>query len=272
MKTTGPGGGKDGLATLVRNNRYRGLSAGEIERRFGLNTEAATALAQELEAEGEVIILSFEPLRLISRSSLELLRKKIKDALERHHRSRPSDPGVDEDRLRKRFSAPDQVFSLVLKSLVKEGVVVEEDNRFRLSSFTPCLSPRDEKLLARLEEACLREGISAAVLDEFRAEHRLSAGALDKMLSILVGRKKIVRGREGLYLHSKWLEEVVAKIRGLPGREMSVADFKRATGLSRKYAIPLLELLDQMGVTRRKGSMREILPDDKKGGRHATRP
>jgi len=31
------------------------------------------------------------------------------------------------------------------------------------------------------------------------------------------------------------------------------------TGLSRKYAIPLLELLDQMGVTRRKGSLREIL-------------
>jgi hypothetical protein len=38
-----------------------------------------------------------------------------------------------------------------------------------------------------------------------------------------------------------------------------VADFKAMTGLSRKYSIPLLELLDSLGVTRRKGSVRDIL-------------
>jgi selenocysteine-specific elongation factor len=42
-------------------------------------------------------------------------------------------------------------------------------------------------------------------------------------------------------------------------RELTVSDFKKMTGLSRKYAIPLLELLDQMGVTRRKGPSRLIL-------------
>jgi hypothetical protein len=39
----------------------------------------------------------------------------------------------------------------------------------------------------------------------------------------------------------------------------NLADFKKLTGLSRKYAIPLLELLDQMKVTRRRGAWREIL-------------
>ncbi|MBS1226486.1 MAG: Elongation factor SelB, winged helix, partial [Candidatus Aminicenantes bacterium] len=59
--------------------------------------------------------------------------------------------------------------------------------------------------------------------------------------------------------HSKWLDEIVRKIRGSGRRELTVADFKAMTGLSRKYSIPLLELLDSMGVTRRKGSVRDIL-------------
>jgi len=253
---------KERLADLVRKNRLRASSDAEVERRLGLDPDRALALAQELENEGELLILSFQPLRLISRGSLEVLRKKIRDALERHHRLRPSDPGPPGDRLAKRFSAPAQVFSLAVKSLLKDASLAEEEGRLRLASFTPCLAPRDEKLLAQLEEACLEEGFSSALLEEFRAKHRLSAGALDKMLSILVARKKIVRGREGLYLHSQWLEDVVARLRGLPGREVSVADFKEMTGLSRKLAIPLLELLDQMGVTRRKGSTREIIPED----------
>ncbi|NTU51038.1 MAG: hypothetical protein HGA94_01180, partial [Candidatus Aminicenantes bacterium] len=57
----------------------------------------------------------------------------------------------------------------------------------------------------------------------------------------------------------KLLDELVLKIRGSKKRELTVADFKAMTGLSRKYSIPLLELLDSMGVTRRKGSVRDIL-------------
>jgi hypothetical protein len=41
---------------------------------------------------------------------------------------------------------------------------------------------------------------------------------------------------------------------------LTVGEFKDLTGLSRKFAIPLLELLDEMGVTRRRGATREILP------------
>lgn len=261
MKTAVPQDDKDRLAAAVRKSGLKGLAAGEVERQFGLSPEKAAALSQELEAEGELLILSFTPLRLLSRSSLEHLKEKIKGALERHHRSRPSNLGLAEDKLRERFGAPRLVFSLALRSLTKDAAVAEDDGRLRLASFTPSLTPRQEHLVAQLEEECLKDGFGSVRLEDFRAEHRLAPGTLDKMMSILVSRQKIVRGRDGLYLHSRWLEEVVGKIRSLPGRELSVAEFKNITGLSRKYAIPLLELLDQMGVTRRKGSSREVLPE-----------
>jgi selenocysteine-specific elongation factor len=79
------------------------------------------------------------------------------------------------------------------------------------------------------------------------------------MMAVLAERKKIVRGMDGFVLHQRWLDEIIAKIRGSGQKELTVADFKAMTGLSRKYSIPLLELLDSLGVTRRKGSVRDIL-------------
>ena len=81
----------------------------------------------------------------------------------------------------------------------------------------------------------------------------------DAMVALVAERKKIVEGIDGFLLHSRWLDEIIAKVRGSGKRELTVADFKVMTGLSRKYSIPLLELLDSMGVTRRKGSVRDIL-------------
>jgi selenocysteine-specific elongation factor len=78
-------------------------------------------------------------------------------------------------------------------------------------------------------------------------------------LAILIERKKVVRSTEGFFIHARWLDEIIRKVRGLGKKELTVADFKAMTGLSRKYAIPLLELLDEMGVTRRTGPGREIL-------------
>jgi selenocysteine-specific elongation factor len=79
------------------------------------------------------------------------------------------------------------------------------------------------------------------------------------MLSLLTERKKIVLSKDGFILHSRWLDEVIQQVRNSGKEELTVSEFKEMTGLTRKFAIPLLELLDQMGVTRRRGSTHEIL-------------
>jgi selenocysteine-specific elongation factor len=79
------------------------------------------------------------------------------------------------------------------------------------------------------------------------------------MIALLTEREKIVLGKDGFILHSRWLDEVIQQVRNSGKRELTVSEFKEMTGLTRKFAIPLLELLDQMRVTRRRGSTREIL-------------
>ena len=259
---------KDKLAALVKLRGLKGLTAAEIQRKLGLDPESALPLAQALEAEGIVLILTFSPLRLLAGGSLDFLREKIKDHIGRYHRQHPTELGLSKDKLGKRYIVPRRILSLAVRSLLRGGEAAETEGRLHLAGFQPSLLPREEKLLAELETICLKGDFDPGPLEEFRARHHLAAGALDRLMSILVSRRKIVRGRDGLYLHSQWLEEVVAKVRSAPGGELSVADFKRIIGLSRKYAIPLLELLDQMGITRRKGSRREILEPQPEGEDH----
>ena len=268
MKTAQAGEDKNRLAALVTLKGLQGLASGDIQRKLGLDSDRALALAQALEAEGKLLILTFSPLRLLARGSLDFLREKIKDHVGRYHRQHPSELGMAAEKLEKRYVVPRRVLSLAVQSLLREGVLAQTEGRLHLADFQPSLTIREEKVLAELETIWLKGGFDPAPLEEFRAKHGLAAGALDRMLSILVSRRKIVRGRQGFYLHSQWLEEVVAKVRRVPGGELSVADFKKMTGLSRKYAIPLLELLDQMGITRRKGSLREILEPQAEGKDH----
>lgn len=96
-------------------------------------------------------------------------------------------------------------------------------------------------------------------MEQLKEKFRLSSKRINQLLSILINRKKIVQGQDGFILHSSWLDELIQKIRETGKAELTVLEFKQMTGLTRKYAIPLLELLDQIGVTRKVGSKHLIL-------------
>ena len=57
----------------------------------------------------------------------------------------------------------------------------------------------------------------------------------------------------------KQLRECVAEYKRTRGANLPVGEFKQLTGVSRKYAIPLLEYFDREHVTRREGDSRVIL-------------
>jgi selenocysteine-specific elongation factor len=154
---------------------------------------------------------------------------------------------------------------LALKHLSRAGQISESERSVALRDFYPLPSPEEEKLLEDMEEMYLEGEFHSVSLEEMQKRFRLSKKRLNRMLSFLVERRKIVLGKDGFLLHSRWWDEVIQAIRSSEKKELSVYDFKQMTGLTRKYAIPLLELLDQMGVTRRRGPTREIIQDvDKK--------
>jgi selenocysteine-specific elongation factor len=251
---------KDRLAALCRERGVKGVYEGDLADLGITGEETLARLSEELESEGRVKILSFSPLSLISQESFDYLCDKIAAFLEDFHKGHPSLKGAPVEKVKERFGVSQLVLRLAVKTLEKAGKVRLEKGRLMLASHAETLSPQEEKILQKLEDIAFRGELRSVSLNEIRKEFRLSEERLDRLMSVLGERKKIIQGPEGLFIHAHWLDEVIAKVRALGKKEMTVGEFKELTGLSRKYAIPLLELLDEMGVTRRQGASREILP------------
>ncbi|MFQ5600178.1 MAG: selenocysteine-specific translation elongation factor [Candidatus Krumholzibacteriia bacterium] len=114
-----------------------------------------------------------------------------------------------------------------------------------------------EKIEARLREAGAAPPTASELQKEYRVGNRFAA-----FVSVLEERGSVVKVTESLLYHRRVLEEIDAKLRAfLRSRDvMRMADFKEMTGLSRKYAVPLLEYFDRQGVTARDGDVRRPGP------------
>ncbi len=253
------GNEKEMLSALIQ---YKGIDGVREKEAFRFGCHSKSSLleqSQELEAEGKIRILEFSPLFVISQSAVTFLCDKILNFLETYHKKHPGEIGARSEKIQNRFDVHPRILTLALKFLGQNGKIKIKGDRVALLSFKLALPPEEEKNLEQLEETLLKDELRSLSLDEIQRSFRFSPEKLDKLLALLTERKKIVLGREGFILHSRWLDEVVLKVRNFGKKELTVSDFKEMTGLTRKYAIPLLELLDQIGITRRRGSVREIL-------------
>lgn len=238
-----------------------GLSENEVAEFSTLPEKEQVEIAQSLEGEGRIKILAFSPLLVVAQQSFEFLCDRILDFVESGHLEKPEILGIQEEKIKERFQLQTKMMVLALKYLEKEKKIIRRQDRVFPSNFKLVASSQEEELLSELETLILKGEFHRISQEQLKIRFHLSDLRLERLLALLAERQKIVQGSDGFLLHSKWLEELIVKIKGMGKDELSIADFKELTGLSRKYAIPLLELLDQMGVTLRQGNVRKILSD-----------
>ena len=111
---------------------------------------------------------------------------------------------------------------------------------------------------AKLEVPRLDEAIAAAT-----SGIRVSTAETRKLVQLLVSRGQIVKATDEFYFSRGAIDDTIKKLQDYaattPDRLIDVPKFKELTGVSRKYAIPLLEYLDGEGVSRRAGDKRVII-------------
>ncbi|MGD0783254.1 MAG: SelB C-terminal domain-containing protein, partial [Candidatus Aminicenantales bacterium] len=247
------------LDALARAQGVHGLTEETATIHLPLDASVLTVLAQQLEEIGRIRILSFRPLHLVAQEAVDFLGGKVTAYIAAFHRTHLKEPGVDFRRLADHFDVPRTVLKLALKSLVHGEALKEHEEAFALPGFKRELPVREEKALEKLEEMCFGGDFRALTLRDIHQQYDIALPKLEAMLNELIERQRIISGQDGFYVHARWLDELTAKLRALGRKELTIAEFKSLTGLSRKFAIPLLELLDERGVTRRHGSVREIL-------------
>jgi selenocysteine-specific elongation factor len=120
-------------------------------------------------------------------------------------------------------------------------------------------SPQSEHL-AEIAQAYEMAGLAAPLVPELAQRFRLGDAEIRRLITLLQRQKTIVRmGSDDLFMHARALDELAARLAPLRGKLIDVSGFKQLTGLSRKYAIPLLEYLDRTRITRKQGDQRLVL-------------
>lgn len=236
--------------------------AGAGERRLQAALALDVATLRRLVAE-DVVPLREQPLLCISKSGLSRIFHRLRENVESFHAKNPLLPGIPKEELRTRYFsalAPD-VFSAALDRAIAENIVAAERDIISLSGRSVLLNREDEALLSAIESALQECGLQYPGMEEVAKRAGGKIDDVKKRIYLLVRQQKAVKFGDDYFLTRGTWEDLKTRIRSLKASQktLSVGDFKDLFGISRKYAIPLLEALDREGITRRAGNERIIL-------------
>ena len=241
-----------------------GLAFSEIAARTGWPDSEVHEVAQRLAASGRVKIVSAEPLLLVSVTSFDDARQKIAAKIESFHKQNPLLPGITREDLRtslgRRVRA--ETFRAALEELVAGKKLELQGELVKRVGSTVSLDPEESRAKSQIELAFATAGLAVPAVKEVLSGLPVETKRAETILQILLREKMLVRVTHELIFHRDalaQLRERLVSYKKSKGDRISVPAFKDLTGITRKYAIPLLEYLDRERVTRRAGDERVIL-------------
>ena len=201
------------------------------------------------------IATELQGIPLIAPARVQALRQRLVAVVAAFHRDHPLAPGLSKEELRSRelAGAP----AALLETLLGDDLVVEADV-VRLKSHRLHLKQDEDAALAKIEEAFARAGLAVPASDDVLAGCGVEAARAKTLLSLLLRDGRLVKIGAGLIYHRQAVDQLKQTLSTRRGQRFGVAEFKEWTGVSRKFAIPLLEYLDRERVTRRDGDSRLI--------------
>ena len=248
------------FGVMVRERGIVGLPVAALVTRAGVSPESVDDVTGRLVASGTVRRVGD---RIVAAAALAEVSDRLVDMVATFHASHPLSEGLPREEARERLfrhGAP-AVFDAVLEQLVGDGRLLARDH-LALASHQVTLSPEEtrasEVVQALLGDAGLRPPAPASISEQLGCE----TAVLDRVLKLLVRQRRVVRVG-ALVFDTMALETLKQDVLGLKTSAgavtVDVGTFKNRYGISRKFAIPLLEYLDRERVTRRVGQQRIVL-------------
>lgn len=262
------------LETLERGDRVEilaamaerapgGIGFQDIAARTAWRDDEIRDVARKLTASGRVKNVA-EPLILIPAKAFEETRQKIAARVERFHKENSLLPGISREDLRsslgRRVRA--ETFRAALEELAAQKKLELQGELVKRTGSSINLDPDETRAKEQIEAAFAGAGLTVPAVKEVLGTLPVEAQRAEKILQMLLRDKNLVRITPELIFHRDALAHLKQRLftyKKTKGERISVPIFKELTGISRKYAIPLLEYLDRERVTRRAGDERVIL-------------
>lgn len=177
------------------------------------------------------------------------------------HKKNPLAGGIGKEELRSQIGATPEVFEAVMAVLIRDKQLDVIGDLVRLPGHGIVMKDEETESKKKIEKAFASAGLKVPALPEVIAGLKVDKVRAQKIVTLLLRDRVLIKVSGELVFHHSALEELRRQMAAFKMKSptMDVAQFKELTGVSRKYAIPLLEYLDREHVTKRVGEARQIL-------------
>jgi len=188
------------------------------------------------------------------------LEQRILQVLADFHRTSPESPGMTSTQLLESLKAEKTVLAHAVNSLKEQGKLVERNQRLALAEHREEYSEEERKQMDAAEALFRRRLFQPPDSAEVARELRIDAGAVERVLRILVEHERLAPVAEDLLFHREAVDLARQRLTDfiLKEGELESVRFKYLLDTTRKFAIPLLDYFDRIGVTLRRGNTRYL--------------
>ncbi len=245
------------LARVVRRGN-RGLSLSAAIGETGRSRSQLKDILLPLLKSKEVIQLEE---CLVSAHAFRAALSDLELAIKAFHDYNPLVAGIGKEELRERFDLQPDVFAAGLGELVNSKKIEVTGEQVRAAGRGVVMKDEEAESKKTIETAFATAGLKAPALKDVLAGLKVDRIRAQKIVTLLLRDKVLIKISDDLLFHRDALAELRGRMAAekIKSPKIDVARFKDLTGVSRKYAIPLLEYLDREHVTRRVGDARMIL-------------
>ncbi|HXR34189.1 MAG TPA: SelB C-terminal domain-containing protein, partial [Verrucomicrobiae bacterium] len=263
LKTLEKGTHDDILMALAERN-ILGVPLREIIARTGWLESEVRGATESLAQLKQLRAVSREPLVVLSEKTFLEICEKLLARVERFHKENPLLPGIAREDLRTSLGrrVRPESFRTALDVLVQQKKLQLQTELVKSPGREITLTPEELRAKQQIEQTFAKADLAVPSVKEVFAQMAVEKARAENLLQILLREKTLVRVSPELIFHAAALDRLpglLQQYKKAKGERIGVAAFKELSGISRKYAIPLLEYLDRQRLTRRAGDERVIL-------------
>lgn len=255
------GNAEAGLSVRIARSGLQGKLTRDLGRETGLSTKTLDASLNALNDAGAIVRL--DPTVSISTDAASRLMDELLAALEVFHQKNPLQPGIPRATLAGTLPAnvTNEAANFLLSQLAERGDISIRRETVTRAGFKSHLSESQTRLADDLRRRFEEAGLDAPALRTISEENNADLAELRALAHYLEREDVLVAGPDELFFDRTSVEALIGKVLAHfdASDELDTQTLKSMIGTSRRTAMPLMALLDELQVTRRDGSLRRLL-------------
>jgi selenocysteine-specific elongation factor len=258
LNTLASGGRQETLLARIARRGHEGLSVAGAVRETGLKQSVLQPVIAGLVQQKQIIQVGEF---LLSIEAVRKTREKLVATLEAFHKANPLVGGISKEELRAKLDLHQTVMEALLAQLVSDKKAEVSSEQVRLAGRGVELKDEEARAKQQIEKAFADAGLKVPLMKEVLDKLPVDKARAQKLVTLLLRDRVLIKLADDLVFHQSALQglrELMAAQKAKTPK-IDVPTFKDLIGVTRKYAIPLLEYLDQQRITRRVGDERIIL-------------